>query len=1249
MTMSPIVADALAAALRSELSAARVGHCIRVDDLRLEDARSLCSRLCENASGWSAYVLNDENGLGIRPERAVELRNRKIDRLCLLVPAGAAESATSSLGNSFAAFDLQATLRRMRNDLLARLPAQVREPARQALAILRGRAHPSPEQVADYLGAVLATPTLETAGAELWRIGLIPDVGGEGLEDRLPRNHESANTLIRPSRAQASTEERVASLRLRPGSVLDGLVAYLAGRRLRDPGSWLPALAQDPHRGQITFERWAFAAHTSSDLEEVHVTPFLDRSGVVEAWSKLLQPGGAGTQPVASVGKKKKLSVRWTTTPAKPRNLGRWRVEMIPSSEEYGEEEQPGVELPLLRVAASRGSASVPLEIELEEMPIRAVQVRVVALDENDSELYGPDGRVIAGLSQQFWLDDVAEPLPPDAGGKRRETTPTIALSRIRVALDGGSPGPVEEPGQWSEGDNLRYYTVLVTPKRVARVGISPIAEAVELRCLEEPQSGGAYRGWVAASERVVAADLESSPTVEALWSTEEGATFLRHRKALFKLLQEQDTRGRVEVAFWTPELVRRTRTYASSYQALLETGLAAALDIDVLRLTIARTPADEESLVVLPTHPLRILWLVAYHELLREWESRLGAAGKERGRMLDPDLLDRVEPLNCPPFGISPDGDAFVFVQNLRFFWGVLLPVGAADPGRRLGEVASVLGFEGEEQTLAGLSTERVASEFRTYLGSHPYLDSLRVSVVHPGSGRVVADALRGLYAQDAVPADGGDQKQLRLEVLTHAHAPLPLSIPALTALQQELYETQARGRHHLAPLMCIAVRPYEAASDGSAGTVNVAVLQDILSARLWALPDSEDEDSSSFYGLLLKLLADFTLIEGSPAWRHRISLPARAPRERHPGAGPLTNDLVDLHRAHLQAVARRLPGWEEGAVPALVAEATGEVQALMGAVHRDSDWVVTLDRYFGAEYFEAANETAATRHYLLNHTPDFLDGIGHRMLVSTTHRGEVEAVLGRAMAELGFGAVEESVGEVLEHLKRVSGRLALRIVGDDAHSREAVGLGLVAAHLRRRGTLAHSILVPVDSHPELFAPHSRRSEDAGTRARCDLLLVRFQRGRMIVTFIEVKARTAVASDDLLNRMVDQIEATERVFRDLFFRTEPPRLDHVLQRSRLANLLRFYVRRGVRNGLIAMESLREMEDAIARLGSGIPELRVERRGFVVNLLAAPRPPVSLREAEIAFLTARDIVDAGVSVHSGTVHPAAGSEAATFE
>ncbi len=425
--------------------------------------------------------------------------------------------------------------------------------------------------------------------------------------------------------------------------------------------------------------------------------------------------------------------------------------------------------------------------------------------------------------------------------------------------------------------------------------------------------------------------------------------------------------------------------------------------------------------------------------------------------------------------------------------------------------------------------------------------------------------------------------------------------------------------------------------------GEVNLSVLMDTMRPEIRVAADATREDSTSFYGLLMRLVPTFGWDGATAQWQHLVALPDEAPRERHPVTPTYTNELVEGARAFLVGVGRVLQGT---GMPSVTSRLTPEERGAWDRVHEDSDWVVALDRFLGVDYFDDASNPDLDRvakRYLLDYAPEFLEGLGHRMFVTTSQREEVETLLVRAMTDLGFGLVEESVGDVLNHLKTISGRIALRTIGDEARAREAVSLGVVAAYLHSVGELVDTILIPVDSHPELFGVAARPAHLGTPRSRCDLVQVRFTKRKILVRFIETKSRSSSgASDELLNRIVDQIVSTEQVFRDLFFRADPPRLDHVLQRSRLATILRFYLRRAARHGLISSpDVLADMEDAIGRLESGLPDMQVERRGYVVNLPALPERPIRMRDTEIRVLTKDDLLLAGF-VPSELTHPRCG-------
>ena len=130
------------------------------------------------------------------------------------------------------------------------------------------------------------------------------------------------------------------------------------------------------------------------------------------------------------------------------------------------------------------------------------------------------------------------------------------------------------------------------------------------------------------------------------------------------------------------------------------------------------------------------------------------------------------------------------------------------------------------------------------------------------------------------------------------------------------------------------------------------------------------------------------------------------------------------------------------------------------MSTLHQQSDWVLTIDRHFGVEYFDTPSDTglaAPANQYLLDYTPEFVDGVGHRLVVTTQWQEEVTDILGGAMEELGLSRDPTSCSELLSTLKMISGRLALRLVGDDPRgevgqdtlAKETVSLAVVANFL--------------------------------------------------------------------------------------------------------------------------------------------------------------------------------------------------------
>ena len=132
-----------------------------------------------------------------------------------------------------------------------------------------------------------------------------------------------------------------------------------------------------------------------------------------------------------------------------------------------------------------------------------------------------------------------------------------------------------------------------------------------------------------------------------------------------------------------------------------------------------------------------------------------------------------------------------------------------------------------------------------------------------------------------------------------------------------------------------------------------------------------------------------------------HLANRPRRARRNRDGAA-----DAVEAHRAY-QSGARGPPR-AAGRIGGATASLGPQELAALRAAHERADWVLTLDRNVGIDLYTSL----ADGTYILDYAPDFLEGLGPRLTVTTAHRGEVQRLLADAMGELELAAVTTRCG---------------------------------------------------------------------------------------------------------------------------------------------------------------------------------------------------------------------------------------------
>ncbi|NSW58743.1 MAG: type IV secretion system DNA-binding domain-containing protein [Armatimonadetes bacterium] len=1233
-TSRRIILDKLVEALAEELAGKELGHCERLDYLSREEALYACKRLRGLApENVQAFVLGDgHNGeTAITSDRAIELRNRKGSVLCVIVPADNRDPAASSLGNAFKPFDVQGFLRdladRLRRDLDPDFATVVRVVREQ----FRGRSRPSTEHEVEFLDTVSRCASVDEIGRHLWMVGLVPDLGAtERMVERLPQNRECVNRLARPARPQMSVTERVASLGLPPGEVRDGLVEALSGRPLNDVRGWLRALAEE-HPGRLTFEQWVFPDVEQSNLEAIDLAPFVDEAGVVVNGCGLKQPSGPGTELEAP--KDAKLKIKWTTTPKKPENVSHWSVSLVPDPETYDPEEVAGVDLPATDVAPSRRSFTLECTVD-DDIEVRKVQVRVAALDAHGREIVGQDKSVIEAFSVPFWLSEEVGGGDGD-GPRRKSTEASLAMVKLRHALKlpkGERDISIAWLPEEREASRLLHYPVLVNGRHIYRLASTPYLAALERHCLEHPGNLGRYRA-VGAVDPLQENEFEAIAAPEDVSATETWRLFLNARERCFRNILRQripsrDMEGNESQGYGAcgsvtnleldddeehKDLRNGILNYLNRYTELLDQVKDAVepdleqvrllCSLDTLELEVRRADETVRAVLLLPTHPLKLAWYLAYWDFMADAVQQvLSMSAADRRERVDVALFERLQPHNLPAFACDAQGSAYVNAGGLLFLHSVMVPADTPDPDGALGEVAYMVGLENADQETSTLSAETVAERLRLFSQLHPYLPALRVQAVNPGRGAFVAEALR-LYARPQEDDEDSLRRAQPLDLVVHGRASPQSPAPGLDHLLRDLQQDNvSRGASHLLPTVQLARRSLDLAEvrDLPGRDVNVSIATDVFSPELvTVLPQDEAGVSNSAEALLTRWTTTFNLEDSGCRWTRHVRVEEDGTR-----GDLLSRRLLAGHDLHLRAVARLVdPAAEAAALPAVTLQLGPEEKQLLDHLHDQSEWVLTVDRNFGVEFYDYPREPELSREserYIIDHVPEFTDGLGHRLIVTTSWHEEAADVLRKALDELELTSDDESVTGVLRLVKAISGRLAMRIIGDPNHAREVVGLALVADYLRSSGELDRTVLLPIDPHARLFGA---RDKDNGPNLRCDLLAVTLTPKTLRAAFMEVKFRTsseATPPDTLLERMVMQMEHTRDRFMERYF-PDRPRPDHALLRSELRSLLGYYLDRAWRHGWIAQrEDYDALRNHIRRLETAYPQATPVCAGFLV-------------------------------------------------
>lgn len=372
-----------------------------------------------------------------------------------------------------------------------------------------------------------------------------------------------------------------------------------------------------------------------------------------------------------------------------------------------------------------------------------------------------------------------------------------------------------------------------------------------------------------------------------------------------------------------------------------------------------------------------------------------------------------------------------------------------------------------------------------------------------------------------------------------------------------------------------------------------HIAVAFDTFESQV--VPDRSAPQSRPLfaYGLLSFFQREYTSTP-SPLWRSTVLTSVDG--EKHPSDRTHTERLIRLQQVIGRCVARSIAA--DNMLPILRTEISPEKAQSLLSLHRLCDWVITLDRNGGVEYFDSPIDNEEIYDvYVIDCVPEREDMGCLQLITSTSNLEEVRNLLDGSLDQMGLSRSRQNAEFLMEHLKALSGRLAIRLTGQKAPTSELIALALCHANCDKPPktddcwvSLKTGFLIPVDDVLELIPPLSEvdtDEEEAG--ARPDLIYVsNVPRKGLLFQFIEVKYRRhlrAARSPDVLDGIRWQVESLRKRWDEWYAAIATSPSFRAIRRAKLARMLRFYADKAYRHDRQDQNKRREQyEEVVAEI-----------------------------------------------------------------
>jgi hypothetical protein len=1231
--LNAAVASALCPRIEQIFDNREPGHCMRVSDLDDEVIEATCKELRKNSPDGNIFILcnygqekEGEKPFRVTSTKLIELRNPDENGnlrkpLLVFIPASLRTSAEDSFGTAtFEELTFPDVYVSLIDALLERVPVPLRNQVRDLLKNLQEKLWPFADDIS-IVRFLLSADTNgvdgETLGASLYELALVPDF--KLFEDpgrvvgKILKNWECVNKLLI---SHKSARGRVSDLGLSNKETLEPrLFDFFEKYDIQEPETWTAPIALDKSWRDISFDKWMFI---DGPMDKLAVTVLeTDLPSVPEDTADDQLSGLVGQQ-VLTPKDRHKLGVKFEVAPTPNKATG---LEYFTAQIFTQNGDPVGKSKKIKAWTTNRAAGSVSLtklnELQFEEgwhyvrilpwtadgdlMPLETeIEPDAETKRPNESELFYvlPEGSMDVEPPQR------AIPIRP-------------SLEHARFYLQFTALGAGRDPEEiklseilWSEGGRSkkisRQATLLAKFGRdgAVHIPLSCALKAAEQTILATPEHPWGWRmGLNGKGTDGLSKTGITFPSSTAMES------FLAAREEFFSAVRQENSNLTMQ-GFSFKDAEKECQAYAEAYFDLLKhlmkqasgdngssnlQALCDALAVDSVNVVMSDYHGSQkEAILVSPTHPLRALWLTGWGLLGDKWIRELKSGGDDYIPFVRAALMEKLSPSSFP-VGIPVEGGRiFTFVDNINPFWALFTPIKEKNSRGLMAEICTALGLHEPATVGADISGKTIAEKIERYFVQHPYVRELSANIFNPGAGKVITDALIALQAKS-------EYSDLRYNIrLFTENVDSPVLGEAFEAILHPESSSSAAtdafiastGSHLFSKLNLSRHSTADFHMDGKQYPAHVSILLDVFPAEKLSA-EVPPERAVNVHGMIQDYDARFTDDDSGVVWDKQpiVGVPFDYENEES-----CFNLLAELSRALCYATAAiATDGVSFKSVPVMTLGLTARQREFIYGVHQVSDWVFTIDRNMGIEFFDHGGRKDRP-DYLIDYVPS-ANQTTHNLIISSRSNDELEAMLAPVLNRHGLSAAKEQTAQILGHLRALSGQLALKLISAPTQQSEALGLALARMFLEYQGALSNQIIVPLDAHIDLYRPSGETNEvtDAVNLQRTDLALfdLDLERRTMTCNLVEVKCYTSVgdlsAYNHLKEKISEQIKQSELTLQRHFDPKvkHPDRPDRLFKSRELAQMLRFYLDRAVRYGIFEEDAAREARAFLESIEEG--------------------------------------------------------------